>query len=76
MLDPQEKKKMAAIRQVPLVCGGHERPVVALKFSGITEEGSYLISASKGNIVSVMFGIFDSWLFDIDLGPLSTRFFL
>ena len=39
---------MAAIRQVPLVCGGHERPVVDLKFSGITETGSYMISASKG----------------------------
>ena len=39
---------MAAIRQVPLVCGGHERPVVALKFSGVTKDGSYLISASKG----------------------------
>ena len=43
---------MAAIKQVPLVCGGHERPVVALKFSGITEDGSYLISASKGNLNS------------------------
>lgn len=45
------KKKMAAsMRQVPLVCGGHERPVVDLKFSGMTENGSYLISASKGKI--------------------------
>ena len=48
---------MAATKQVPLVCGGHERPVVALKFSGVTEDGSYLISASKGivyfSIVSV-----------------------
>ena len=47
-----EWRKMAAIRQVPLVCGGHERPVVALKFSGVTEDGSYLISASKGIIFS------------------------
>ena len=43
---------MAAVRQVPLVCGGHERPVVALKFSGIIDDGSYLISASKGNVHS------------------------
>ena len=37
-------------RQVPLTCPGHTRPVVDLAFSGLTEEGSYLISASKGEI--------------------------
>jgi len=53
---------MAAIKQVPLVCGGHERPVVALKFSGITEDGSYLISASKDGKPMLRKGETGDWI--------------
>eukprot|EP00116_Pleurobrachia_bachei_P009951 sb/3470213/ len=36
------------IRQTPVTCTGHSRPVVDLAFSDITEDGSYyLMSASK-----------------------------
>lgn len=37
-----------SVKQVPLTCGGHTRPVVNLAFSGISEHGYFLISACKG----------------------------
>lgn len=40
--------KMTTLKQVPLTCGGHTRPVVHLDFSDITKDGYYLISACKG----------------------------
>lgn len=37
------------LKQTPLTCSGHTRPVVHLDFSDITESGPYfLISACKG----------------------------
>lgn len=46
-----------ALRQTPLTCSGHTRPVVHLAFSKITPSGYYLISACKGicHVVSSMF---------------------
>ena len=41
---------MANIKQIPLTCSGHTRPVVHLDFSDVTECGYFLISACKGNI--------------------------
>lgn len=38
---------MTALRQTPLTCSGHTRPVVDLAFSDITEYGYFLISACK-----------------------------
>ncbi|CAJ0943919.1 unnamed protein product [Ranitomeya imitator] len=40
-----------AMRQTPLTCSGHTRPVVDLAFSGITPYGYFLISACKGGSV-------------------------
>jgi len=37
-----------SLKQTPLTCSGHTRPVVYLDFSGITSSGYYLISACKG----------------------------
>ena len=38
----------------PLICGGHSRPVPFLSYSGITEDGFFLISACLGTpILSV-----------------------
>ena len=34
--------------QNPLVCHGHSRPIVELDYSRMTEDGVFLISASKG----------------------------
>lgn len=40
---------MANLRQIPLTCSGHTRPVVHLDFNrDITECGYFLISACKG----------------------------
>ncbi|XP_037069609.1 serine-threonine kinase receptor-associated protein-like [Pollicipes pollicipes] len=38
---------MAALRQTPLTCSGHTRPVVDLDFSSITPEGYFMVSACK-----------------------------
>ena len=40
---------MSSLRQTPLTCSGHTRPVVFLAFSSINEGGHYFsISACKG----------------------------
>lgn len=37
------------LRQLPLTCSGHARPVVNLYFSDVTSDGLYyMLSASKG----------------------------
>ena len=47
-------QKMAApVRQVPLTCSGHTRPVVHLKYSEVTPKGFFFISACKGDWVHV-----------------------
>jgi hypothetical protein len=43
---------MANLRQTPLTCSGHTRPVVHLAFSDVTECGYFLISACKGELCS------------------------
>lgn len=47
---------MSNLRQIPLTCSGHTRPVVHLDFNrDITECGYFLISACKGKIVTAFF---------------------
>lgn len=47
-------KIMANLRQTPLTCSGHTRPVVHLDFSDITDSSYFLISACKGkNLLSI-----------------------
>ena len=41
---------MATLRQTPLSCSGHTRPVVHLDFSGVTPHGYFMISACKGRL--------------------------
>lgn len=42
---------MSNLRQIPLTCSGHTRPVVHLDFNrDITECGYFLISACKGRL--------------------------
>lgn len=38
------------LRQIPLTCSGHTRPVVHLDFSDICDAGYFLISACKGKV--------------------------
>lgn len=48
---------MTTLKQVPLTCGGHTRPVVHLDFSDVTKDGYFLISACKGKF----YFITDHW---------------
>jgi len=45
---------MSTMRQTPLTCSGHTRPVVHLSFSQITEHGYFMISACKGVVMVLM----------------------
>jgi len=45
-------RRSMAMRQTPLTCSGHTRPVVDLAFSGITPFGYFLISACKGELAN------------------------
>ena len=46
-----------AVRQTPLSCSGHTRPVVHLSFSKLCTDGYFLISACKGLSFRFWFGI-------------------
>lgn len=50
LLVETEEEGSMAMRQTPLTCSGHTRPVVDLAFSGITPFGYFLISACKGEL--------------------------
>lgn len=53
---------MSAMRQNPLTCSGHTRPVVHLSFSRITPDGYFLISASKDGKPMMRQGDTGDWL--------------
>lgn len=40
-------------KPIPLTCAGHTRPVVDLAFSGLTDDGYFMISACKGTYLIV-----------------------
>lgn len=47
------------LRQIPLTCSGHTRPVVHLDFSDITECSYFLISACKGEFYHLLYDLFN-----------------
>ncbi|KAH0560168.1 serine-threonine kinase receptor-associated protein [Cotesia glomerata] len=53
---------MANLRQTPLTCSGHTRPVVHLAFSDITDTGYYLISACKDGKPMLRQGDTGDWI--------------
>ncbi|XP_014256554.1 serine-threonine kinase receptor-associated protein [Cimex lectularius] len=53
---------MANLRQTPLTCSGHTRPVVHLAFSDITESSYLLISASKDGKPMLRQGDTGDWI--------------
>ncbi|KAH9416622.1 hypothetical protein DERP_009986 [Dermatophagoides pteronyssinus] len=53
---------VASLKQVPLTCNGHTRPIVYLHFSSITENGFYLISASKDGKPMLRKGDTGDWI--------------
>lgn len=55
--------KMTSLRQTPLTCSGHTRPVVFLAFSAINEEGQYYsISACKDGKPMLRQGDTGDWI--------------
>ncbi|XP_045475818.1 serine-threonine kinase receptor-associated protein [Harmonia axyridis] len=53
---------MANMRQIPLTCSGHTRPVVHLDFSGITPCSYFLISACKDGKPMLRQGDTGDWI--------------
>lgn len=53
---------MANLRQTPLTCSGHTRPVVHLDFSAVTECGYFLISACKDGKPMLRQGDTGDWI--------------
>ncbi|XP_058790190.1 serine-threonine kinase receptor-associated protein [Phymastichus coffea] len=53
---------MSSMRQTPLTCSGHTRPVVHLHFSDITDSGYYLISACKDGKPMLRQGDTGDWI--------------
>jgi len=51
-----------AVRQTPLTCHGHTRPVVRLHFSDITESGYFVISACKDGKPMLRQGDTGDWI--------------
>lgn len=47
-------KMASSLRQTPLTCSGHTRPVVHVAFSKLCTDGYYLISACKGINVHIL----------------------
>ncbi|XP_038049212.1 serine-threonine kinase receptor-associated protein-like [Patiria miniata] len=57
---------MATLRQIPLSCSGHTRPVVHVDFSGITPDGYFLISACKDGKPMLRQGETGDWVGTFD----------
>jgi len=53
---------MSSLKQTPLTCSGHTRPVVHLAFSKITSKGFYLISACKDGKPMLRDGQTGDWI--------------
>lgn len=53
---------MATLKQTPLTCSGHTRPVVDLSFSDITRDGYFLISACKDGKPMLRQGDTGDWI--------------
>jgi len=53
---------MTTLRQTPLTCSGHTRPVVDLAFSDITEHGYFLVSACKDGKPMLRQGDTGDWI--------------
>lgn len=53
---------MSNLRQTPLTCSGHTRPVVQLAFSGIVESGYFVISACKDGKPMLRQGDTGDWI--------------
>lgn len=48
--------------QIPLVCHGHSRPIVEISYSPVTEDGYFLMSASKDGKPMIRDGESGDWI--------------
>ncbi|KAL0278784.1 UNVERIFIED_CONTAM: hypothetical protein PYX00_000495 [Menopon gallinae] len=74
---------MSNIRQTPLTCSGHTRPVVHLAFSDVTDCGYFVISACKDGMPMLRQGDTGDWIgtfnghkgavWGVALNPQATR---
>jgi len=53
---------MTTLKQTPISCAGHTRPVVDLNFSGLTPHGYFLISACKDGLPMLRQGDTGDWI--------------
>ena len=54
------------LRQIPITCSGHTRPVVDLRFSDITPYSYFLISACKDGLPMLREGDTGDWVGTFD----------
>jgi len=54
------------LRQIPITCSGHTRPVVDLRFSDITPYSYFLISACKDGLPMLRDGDTGDWVGTFD----------
>jgi len=57
---------MGTLRQIPITCSGHTRPVVDLKYSDITPTGYYIVSACKDGLPMLREGDTGDWIGTFD----------
>ncbi|KAI3384584.1 hypothetical protein SNEBB_000069 [Seison nebaliae] len=60
--EEDSNKTIDGFKQKPILCRGHTRPIVDLKYSEANEDGIFLFSASKDGIPMLRDGITGDWI--------------
>lgn len=57
-----EGREVRMVKQLPLTCPGHSRPVVALQYTDITPDGFFIVSACKDGKPMLRDGVSGDWV--------------